>query len=61
MEQTIEKARPLMTIKELAELLGVSVSTIIRWSDAGEIPAPMTIGGSVRWKRATIEAWLSEK
>lgn len=61
MEQTIERTRPLLTIKELAELLGVSIATINRWNRAGEIPAPIVIGGSIRWKRVEVEKWLDEK
>jgi prophage regulatory protein len=52
---------PLLTVKELAEMLGVTIICVYRWRDAGEIPPSIKIGGSVRWRRSDIDAWLASK
>jgi len=38
-------AERLLKTRELSELLGVSVSTVKRWVDQGELPATRTVGG----------------
>lgn len=48
----------LLTPKELAELLGVSIRSIWRRINDGTIPEPVRIGRLVRWHRQTIENWL---
>ena len=51
----------LMSVNEIARELGVSVRTLQRLKQLGQVPAPTTIGGQVRWRRADVEAWLAEK
>jgi excisionase family DNA binding protein len=47
------------TARELAEFLGISLSTVERLKSAGALPAPVEIGaGCHRWRRAEIEEWL---
>ena len=53
--------RPVLTVGEMAELLGVSKLTIWRWEKSAEIPKAIAIGGTVRWKRSDVEKWLAEK
>ena len=56
--------RPSMTIrpKELAENLGISLTTLDNWIKAGEVPAPFKIGLRFKgWKRETINAWLDQR
>jgi excisionase family DNA binding protein len=48
----------LMTITDLSEMLGVPVDTLYGWRHRGEGPAGYRIGGHVRYRRATVEAWL---
>jgi diguanylate cyclase (GGDEF)-like protein/excisionase family DNA binding protein len=43
-----------------AELLGVSVNTLRRWSDAGRIACYRSAGGHRRFRRSDIEALLRE-
>jgi excisionase family DNA binding protein len=50
----------LLTMKELAAYLNVSVSTIKDWRGRGEGPPALRVGGSLRWRREDIEAWLNE-
>jgi excisionase family DNA binding protein len=50
---------PLMLkVKEVAHLLGVSERKIYRLRDAKEIPAPIKIGHSTRWRRKDIELFV---
>ena len=41
-----------------AELLGVSINTLRRWSDAGKVACYRSAGGHRRFRRADIEALL---
>lgn len=49
----------LLSAKELAKMLAVSVRTVWRLRSAGQLPIPVMIGGSCRWKLRDIEEWLS--
>ena len=42
----------------VAQLLGRSIRSIGRDDSAGRLPRPVTIGGSKKWKRAEIVAWI---
>jgi predicted DNA-binding transcriptional regulator AlpA len=48
----------LLTAKELGVLLNLSKRQIFRLNSCGKIPAPIRIGGSVRWAESTIVGWL---
>lgn len=48
----------LLNVKALAGCLAVSVRQTHRMSKAGLIPAPLRIGGVVRWREAEISRWL---
>jgi predicted DNA-binding transcriptional regulator AlpA len=52
------KEKPLLTAKDLAELLGVSLRSVWRRKNDGTLPKPIQIGRMVRWHRQTIETWL---
>ncbi len=52
---------PLLTARELAELLGVSTDTLLRWTRAGKVPALRLPGGAIRYRPDAIEAWLAER
>lgn len=49
----------LMTVLETAGVLGVGTRSIWRWRDLGRMPAPVKIGGCVRWRASDIEEWLA--
>jgi excisionase family DNA binding protein len=54
---------PLLTPRELAELLGVSIETVLRKVRAGVLPAirlPGGRNGRIRFRPEAIEAWLVE-
>jgi excisionase family DNA binding protein len=50
----------LLRAREVAELLDVTVETILRWARRGELPAFKLPGGPVRFSEADVEAWLAE-
>jgi excisionase family DNA binding protein len=48
-----------LTISEAARFLGVSLSTVRRWSDAGVLPSYRTPGGQRRYNREQLESFLN--
>ena len=50
----------LISVVELAELLGVSVRTVWRKESTGDIPPPVRIGALVRWRRSEIMQWIDD-
>jgi|HubBroStandDraft_5_1064220.scaffolds.fasta_scaffold129024_2 predicted DNA-binding transcriptional regulator AlpA len=50
----------LLNEREVAELLGISISTIRRRRLLGQPPRATKIGSAVRYKPADIEAFLNE-
>jgi len=50
----------LLTVNQVADLLGVKTSTIYQWTHEGFIPH-VKIGNRVRFKVSQIEKWLEKK
>lgn len=48
----------LLTVGEIAVKLGTSTRTVWRMASAGQIPAPVKIGGLTRWRRSDIQAMI---
>ena len=48
----------LLTARAVGEMLSLSKRQIFRLNSCGKIPAPIRIGGSVRWAEDTIAQWL---
>jgi excisionase family DNA binding protein len=51
----------LMKEREVAELLRVTRQTLSRWRAADQGPPFVQIEGSIRYRRADLEAWLAER
>lgn len=51
----------LMRLRELAEYLDVSESTVHNWRYRGEGPPGFKVGGQVRYRREDVEEWLEEQ
>lgn len=51
----------LMTLSEVAEMLGVPPSTLYAWRYRGDGPSGYRIGRHVRYRRAKVEAWLERQ
>jgi len=50
----------LLTAREVADILGVSTETVLRWTRRGELPAVRLPGGAIRYREDVIEACLEE-
>lgn len=53
----------LLTARELADLLGVSAETVLRWTRRGELRGyrlPGTTRGRLRYRPEEVEAWLEQ-
>ena len=51
----------LLTAREVADLIGVSAETVLRWTRRGELPAIRLPGGAVRYREDELDAWLEER
>lgn len=51
--------KKLLTCKEVAEILGVKLSTIYKWTHMHQIPY-VKIGKLLRFQSKVIEQWISE-
>jgi len=51
----------LLSVREAAQLLGVGVSSVKRWADAGLLPCVKTPGRHRRFLRSEIEALLRKR
>ena len=59
-ENAAASASPLMTAKDLAQMLQLSTRTLWRLLSAGRLPPPVRIGGAVRWRHEIIVKWIGE-
>jgi excisionase family DNA binding protein len=50
----------LLTTAQAARLLGIGERTLWRHSRSGAAPAPVTIGGTVRYRRSELLAWIDD-
>ena len=51
----------LLTARVVADLLGVSSETVLRWVRGGRLPAVRLPGGAIRISEAQLDAWLAER
>lgn len=54
-----QEAPLLLSAEKVAELLNISIRTLWRLRAAGKLPAPVRLGGSVRWRPEEIAAWVN--
>lgn len=58
---TADQIEPLLRMVDLERILACSRRTLERLKITGRLPKPdMSVGRSPRWKRTTIEAWISK-
>jgi len=48
----------LRTAREVAEMIGVSTETVLRWTRRGDLPAIRLPGGALRYRGAELDAWI---
>jgi len=58
-KQTSNQTCQLLSAKAVGEMLSLSKRQIFRLNSCAKIPAPIRIGGSVRWAESTITKWLA--
>lgn len=51
----------LLTARVVADTLGVSAETVLRWTRRGELPAIRLPGGAIRYDPDTLERWLAQR
>ncbi|QNN24941.1 helix-turn-helix domain-containing protein [Planctomycetales bacterium ZRK34] len=49
----------LVTAEEAARLCGVSRATWFKMRAADRVPAPVHLGGSVRWRTDDLRRWVA--
>ncbi|MBS0263432.1 MAG: helix-turn-helix domain-containing protein [Planctomycetes bacterium] len=57
--QVAEEGPLLITARQLADKLQISTRTLWRMLSAERLPAPIRVGGIVRWRANDIERWIS--
>jgi excisionase family DNA binding protein len=50
--------RQLIAVRGVAEMLGVSVSTVWRLRDQGLLPKAVRVGSCVRWRIGDIQRYI---
>lgn len=50
----------LLSVQDIATLLGCSPRTIWRLRDRGAMPAALRVGGMVRWRSSEIATWIEQ-
>lgn len=46
----------LLRVRDVADLLALSLRTVWRMAASGELPAPIRLGGSTRWRWGDLRA-----
>lgn len=52
---------PLLTARSVADMLGLSAETVLRWIRRGDLPAIRLPGGAIRIREDELEKWLAER
>lgn len=53
------RQKPLLSVREAGEILGVGTTTAYEWLRRGELPGAVQHGGRWYVRRAVLEAYLS--
>ena len=54
-----EHLRELLTAAESADMAGVAKRSWWRYVSSGKAPAPVRLGGAVRWRRSELADWIA--
>ena len=57
--ESTESEPLLVTAKQVAKLMQMSTRSLWRLRSAGEIPEPLRIGRSVRWRLNDVKNWIA--
>jgi excisionase family DNA binding protein len=59
-QETGSVKKQLLTVKEVAEIIGAGVPTVKRWYANGKFPQPRKrLGRFTRWHIDDVEAWIN--
>lgn len=58
-EARLEHLRELLSAAESAEMAGVAKRSWWRYVSSGRAPAPVRLGGAVRWRRSELAEWIA--
>ena len=58
-EARLDHLRELLTAAEAAEVAGVAKRSWWRYVSSGKAPAPVRLGGAVRWRRSELVEWIA--
>ena len=58
-EARLSHLRELLTAAESADMAGVAKRSWWRYVSSGRAPAPVRLGGVVRWRRSELAEWIS--
>lgn len=61
MIEHVQQGDRLLTVKDLADYLGVPVATIYAWRYRGEGPPGFRVGRHLRFRRADLEQWIERQ
>ena len=50
----------LITARDFARMLAISERTLYRLKSTGELPMPVILGGSVRWRLSVVRDWIND-
>jgi excisionase family DNA binding protein len=57
----INRVEPmLISVNQVAVMLGVSTRTVWRLVSAGQLVAPVRLGGSARWRIDEVRRWIDD-
>lgn len=57
----VERARPeMLTVQQVAEMLGCSTRHVYRLADSGKMPKPVRVGTLVRWSFDGLATWINQ-
>lgn len=54
------KVPALLRVSDVAALLAISVRCVWRLVASGDLPRPIKLGGSTRWRACDLEAFIAE-
>ena len=59
-DQIADQLKRLLTVKEVAAMLSMGVTTVWCQTRNGNLPQPIKIGGATRWRKADIDALIEQ-
>ena len=52
----------LLTVREVAKIVGLGVPTVWKWVASGGFPAPIKLSSrATRWRSDEVESWIESR